>query len=75
MKFEKVLKEDSLRKSEVRDFISSFALQSKKLDPMNPEYREKFKSVVYDYKGNKDDPEFWKHYKKLFMPKDSEQDT
>lgn len=75
MDFNKALKEGIFRDSKVRDQIQSFALQAKKIDPMNPEYREKFKEVVYDYKGSKDDPEFWKHYKKMFMPKDTEADT
>lgn len=75
MKFKRALTEGSFRSSKVRDEIQSFAFQSKKIDPMNPEYKEKFKDVIYDYKGSKDDPEFWKHYRKLFMPKDAEADT
>ena len=75
MKFDKALTEGSFRDSEVRDVISSFALQAKRIDPMNPEFKEKFKSVKYDYKGSKADPEYWKHYKKHLMPKDTEQNS
>ena len=78
MKFENAMKEsfeDSYRPSELRNAVRSFAAGSKKIDPMNPDYKEKFKSVKYDYKGSKDDPEFWKYYKKHFMPKDTEADT
>lgn len=80
MKFEKVLKEssmgsDSYNPGPVRDFIHSWAAGSKKLDPMNPDYKEKFKGVDYGHRSSKDDPEIWKHYKKFFMPKDSEKDV
>lgn len=79
MKFNNALHEnsrfdDSYRNSKVRDDVSSWAMASKKIDPMNPDYKEKFKGVEYDYKGPKDDPAFWKHYKKYFFPKDSQND-
>lgn len=76
MKFEDAINEsnrfkDSYRDSEVRDEVNSWTAQSKKIDPMNPEFKEKFKGVKYDYKGRKDDPENWKHYKKFFHAKDT----
>lgn len=74
MKFNEAL-EDSYRESELRNFVKSWTAASKKLDPMNPEFQEKLKKVIYDYKGSKDDPQFWRFYKKHFMPKDTEADT
>ena len=71
MKFEDAMKqkitEGSFPKSEIRDRVKSFTAAGKKIKPMNPEFLEKFKSVKYDYKSSKDDPESWKHYKKFFQ--------
>lgn len=80
MKFNTALDEssrfkDSYRSSKVRDDVNSWTSMSKKLNPMSDEFRSKFKDVIYDYKGKKDDPEFWKHYKKFFHPQDTEADT
>lgn len=77
MKFDNALEEnsrfkDSYESSRIRDYVSSWAVQSKKLKPMSSEFLEKFKDVKYGYKGSKEDPENWKHYKKFFHPSDSE---